>query len=306
MEDSRSGLKYSYRCKAFTLVELLVVIGIIALLISILLPSLNKARAKAQETQCASQLRQWGIAIQMYCANNAGALPEDASNDGTSNGQTGAIGLNPNYPGAGQVATENTDAYWFNALPTYLAQKPYQTLQQLYAGGGQALPGPQTNSLFTCPTATPAARATAADLVQNGYFMLYFAAPGTTTVSLSPTYTCYVMNSKLNHTLGNMYPTWVAPIKMSALRFPSVTVLMTEKRTTPGELSVSNAYYTTGLCHFKGCWDRFTARHRAGGNILYADGHVSWMSNADAIKYTTTTNYNQPGTLIWDPYGPAD
>jgi len=60
---------------AFTLVELLVVIGIIALLISILLPSLNSANRAAKTTVCLSQMRQIGLASTNYLTNNKNYLP---------------------------------------------------------------------------------------------------------------------------------------------------------------------------------------------------------------------------------------
>lgn len=72
---SFTSRSHGYKLTAFTLVELLVVIGIIALLISMLLPSLNRARESARNAQCMSNLRQIGMAISLYRNAHQDYLP---------------------------------------------------------------------------------------------------------------------------------------------------------------------------------------------------------------------------------------
>lgn len=98
----------------FTLIEVLVVVGIIGLLVSILVPSLAKSRQQARAVVCMSNLREWGKAIQMYSDDHNNTLPFESRPKPVVEADTDSS--NPYYPyvwqGTGRVC-------WFDCMDKY-------------------------------------------------------------------------------------------------------------------------------------------------------------------------------------------
>jgi prepilin-type N-terminal cleavage/methylation domain-containing protein/prepilin-type processing-associated H-X9-DG protein len=87
--------------RGLTIIELLVVIGLLALIVSIILPSIHRMREQAGRQRCPSNLRQIGQAIQMYANDNKGAFPRTVSDGagGPPVSYTGSAAANPFLPG---------------------------------------------------------------------------------------------------------------------------------------------------------------------------------------------------------------
>lgn len=115
--------------RAFTAIELLVVVAVIAILAAMLLPALRDSRAIGRQTLCVANLRQWVSAANLYASDNCDFLPR--------RGQ----GVQP-------TTTINRPADWFNALPPYLHLDRYAEL-----AGAARVARPGSQGVWMCPDA---------------------------------------------------------------------------------------------------------------------------------------------------------
>jgi prepilin-type processing-associated H-X9-DG protein len=331
---------------AFTLVELLVVIGIITILLGILIPALNKARQQALLIQCQSNLRQWGLGFQTYVNENNGQLPLRVP-DGT---QTEYFGPSLANPIPGYPLGINDISIYFNAIPASAGGKSYYQMLLDDKNGKNPLPAPGTNNIFLCPAAQiPGGSLNSADVIDptNPNFYDLWATDSTgllmspTTPTIFKSNFSYCYNKNLMNppaaTLANPNPPVVVAGRMSQLRPGSSVVVMCEKICYPGEYrdrriqtwaaangflgsSITPNGYTGQISTLKANWTNFAARHNAGGNILFADGHVAFYQWTDVQLFVKPTpvpsqkpspelgdyyNANRPD-MIWCPWGPTN
>jgi prepilin-type N-terminal cleavage/methylation domain-containing protein/prepilin-type processing-associated H-X9-DG protein len=256
MQDARTTHR------GFTLVELLVVIGIIALLISVLLPALNRAREAASRTKCLAGMKQIGLASLMYCNDNRGFMmwryrtvsgKSDTTRTYGSDVGGGTAGVSllvvAPYGGARQPYLKSNEIFF---CPSDKNRAPYRTTVT-YQGQKYLTWGPTGYGV----TGTPASMS---------YFAYYiparnFTSPSGVYVDMDPT----IVNDRYG-TKRASEKAWLADQGFMA--------------STAGE-ALSEATYP----FFHGN----TAASK-GWNVLYLDGHAKWVSAGDMKPFLQLHN----------------
>ena len=286
------------RALGFTLVELLVVIGIIAILVGILLPTLSKARKSAYRVQCQSSLRQFAIANQAYLN-----VSKDWCLPATWDGPKAFYAEDLNYAWTGvpefrqftamRIMDENTEKYDADGAPlankqigmSFIVRKWFCPSSQMRGFGAEgvykgvsyqanysygmnvegidpdpATPNPSLDAARApWATATIAAGNPGAHLRWNAYKRRQIKRPAEKLMFVD------AMFSIVNVWGSGVYPGWKG-------KYSSYDVM--QERTSTGT--------TNGKA-----WDanRTVAwRHEGGANVAFFDGHVSWVRKDEIYR----------------------
>lgn len=235
--------------QAFTLVELLVVIGIIALLVSILLPTMNKARESAITVTCASNMRQIGMMFANYAADNKYLPPLNSQTSYNANAINKDIMGMPHmlgpYAGHPEWATISWDGTFWRPFNISADKQSFR------------------KTVFVCPQYMHIA----------GLVEPYKSGYGESTWVQTPG----------GFGSGNDRP-WAKPRKLGTIKDPSTRLHVLETWSYSGSVwhvsSNNPSQFTTRSID--------GARHQKGANYLFVDGHVGWFLQQYAIAHMTS------------------
>jgi len=241
----------------FTLVELLVVIGIIALLISILMPALQRARQQANQVKCAANLRQQGQAMAMY-VNQWRAYPGHAAQ---SNGVTFAV-----WPTRLRAYLNNNQGVFF--CPSQDSGFEWQS--KLGGGVGYAT---NVDSRYGYNSGE----------VLLDVFKIPFSY-GYNDWGCSPFQPAASREAERGLG-GDLWNPNTPELKLGRVKKAAEMIAISDN-TVDGNwdfnIDPMNPLEAPGKIHNKGC------------NVLFCDGHVQWYSQQDVVVYDVKTNQPLP------------
>ncbi len=267
--------------RAFTLVELIVVLAIVGILASLLMPTLAKAKSRAQAVQCLNHLRQWGIALHVYTGDNEDRLPRDGTDDQDQYGVDTGASTGPGSP--------NDPVAWFNTLPLPAGEQPLSNYWYGAVRPREHLPFPGgLGPIWHCP----AARATRQDrFLRDGGFGFFSLVMNQNLKLLS--------NARLDLPPGRYeYPQMP---RLEALSNPDATVLLTDTAFSPTLEPFSSNPERNGTFP-AGASGQFSQRHRyRGGNLVFIDGHAGFFERSYITNGPAARDEKYNPDVVWNP-----
>lgn len=234
--------------KAFTLIELLVVIAIIAILAAILFPVFAKAREKARQTSCASNLKQIGLAFMQYCQDYDEKFPS-----GTYN-----IERHPSSGLPASVSGQPSTAGWYFedwGADGYSGYNLYSWMDRIF-------PYVKSVRVFECP-----------DSPGRGGGWAGVPVPD------------YGYSGNISGGIGGFTGNF-ATANLGSIKRPAEICLVGDWGSamscypTKAAANADGSVTTGWMAYYELSYDTFATPHNGGTNMAFCDGHVKWLKRA--------------------------